>query len=168
MGRRPQPGGAGWRAARRRPAEHASAAHLDDAHVVRGSTAASAAAAAVSTPPLTATIAAATIATAAFATFMPPVAFTATSVPRWRHHPMHKHVLSLKQRPVQRRWLWFSSPSAGRLPRHLQCKLLQLWLLLPVLLRELMAWLFLRLLLLRRQLRILLRLLLPDHQQRRL
>mgnify|MGYP007104189019 FL=1 len=105
MGRRPQPGGAGWRAARRRPAEHASAAHLDDAHVVRGSAAAAAAAAAVSTPPLTATIAAATIATATFATFMPPVAFTATSVPRWRHHPMHKHLLSLKQRPVQRRWL---------------------------------------------------------------
>jgi len=37
VGRRPQPGAAGWRAARRRPAEHDSAAHLDDAHVVRGS-----------------------------------------------------------------------------------------------------------------------------------
>ena len=39
MGRRPEPGAAGWRAARQRPAEHASAAHLDDAHVVRGSAA---------------------------------------------------------------------------------------------------------------------------------
>ena len=39
VGRRPQPGAAGCRAARRRPAEHASAAHLDDAHVVRGSAA---------------------------------------------------------------------------------------------------------------------------------
>ena len=108
MGRRSQPGAAGWRAARRRPAEHASAARLDDAHVVWGSAAAAAAAAAVSTPPHPATVAAATIATATFATFMPPVAFTATAVPRWRHHPMHKHVLSFKQRPMQRRWLWFS------------------------------------------------------------
>ena len=121
MGRRPQLGAAGWRAARRRAAEHASAAHLDDAHVVRGSAAAAAAAAAVSIPPITATIAAATIATATFATFMPPIALTATSVPRWRHHPMHKHMLSFKQRPVQRWWLWFSSPSAGRVPQHLQC-----------------------------------------------
>ena len=40
MGRRPEPGAAGWRAARRRPAVHASAAHLDDALVVRGSAAA--------------------------------------------------------------------------------------------------------------------------------
>ena len=118
MGRRPQPGGTGWRAARRRPAGHDGAAHLDDAHVVRGSAAATAA---VSTPPITATIATTTIATATFATFMPPIALTATSVPRWRHHPMHKHMLSLKQRPVQRWWLWFSSPSAGRVPRHLQC-----------------------------------------------
>ena len=36
MGRRPNPGAAGWRAARRRPAEHDSAAHLDDANMVRG------------------------------------------------------------------------------------------------------------------------------------
>ena len=34
VGRCPQRGAAGWRAARRRPAEHASATHLDDAHVV--------------------------------------------------------------------------------------------------------------------------------------
>ena len=40
MGRRPEPGAAGWRAARRRPAVHARAAHLDDALVVRGSAAA--------------------------------------------------------------------------------------------------------------------------------
>ena len=40
MGRRPEPGAAGWRAARRRPAVHASAAHLDDALVVRCSAAA--------------------------------------------------------------------------------------------------------------------------------
>jgi hypothetical protein len=39
VGRRPEPGAAGWRAARQRPAEHAIAAHLDDAHVVRGSAA---------------------------------------------------------------------------------------------------------------------------------
>jgi len=123
VGRRPQPGGAGWRAARRRPAEHASAAHLDDAHVVRGSAAASAAAAAVSTPPFTATIAAATIATATFATFMPPITFTATPVPQWRHHSMHKHMLCFKQWPVQRRWLWCSSAStsasAAHMPQHL-------------------------------------------------
>ena len=47
MGRRPQPGAAGCRAARRRPAEHASAAHLDDAHVVRVSAALAAVVAAV-------------------------------------------------------------------------------------------------------------------------
>ena len=81
---------------------------------------------------------------------------------------MHKHMLPLKQRPVQRRRLWFSSPSAGRVPRHLQCKLLQLWQLRQLLLRELMAWLFLRLLLLRRQLWAILWLLFFDHQQRRL
>ena len=122
MGRRPQPGAAGWRAARRRPAEHDSAAHLDDAHVVRGSATAAAAAAVVSTPALTATIAAATIATATIATFMPPIALTATSVPRWRHHPMHKHMLSFKQRPMQRWWLWFSPASAAVLALHLRPK----------------------------------------------
>ena len=84
MGRRPQLGAAGWRAARKRPAEHNSAARLDDAHVVRGSAAGAAAALAsiaVSTPPITAPIATTTIATATFATFMPPIALTATSVP---------------------------------------------------------------------------------------
>jgi hypothetical protein len=34
VGHRPQPGAAGCRATRKRPAEHNSAAHLDDAHVV--------------------------------------------------------------------------------------------------------------------------------------
>jgi hypothetical protein len=126
VGRRPHSGAAGWRATRRRPAEHASAAHLGDAHVVRGSAAAAVAAAAVSTPPLTATISAATIATATFATFITtaaPAAFTATPVPRWRHHSMHKHMLCFKQWPVQRRWLWCSSASASasaaHMPQHL-------------------------------------------------
>jgi hypothetical protein len=61
VGRRPQPGAAGWRAARRRPAEHDSAAHLADALVVRGSAATTATAAAV------ATVAAAALAAAALA-----------------------------------------------------------------------------------------------------
>ena len=88
---------------------------------------------------------------------------------------MHKHMLSLKQRPVQRRRLWFSSPSAGHVHQHLLC------LLLLIVLRKIhdlaerrlhwqlqcLHFLFLRLL----QLWILLRLLLLiwlQRQQRRL
>ena len=32
---------------------------------------------------------------------------------------MHKHMLSFKQWPVQRWWLWFSSASASRVHEHL-------------------------------------------------
>ena len=64
MGRRPQPGGAGSRAARRRPAEHDSAARLDDAHVVPVA-AASVAAATLASSAIAAAIAAAAVTTAA-------------------------------------------------------------------------------------------------------
>ena len=72
MGRHPQPGAAGWRAARWRPAEHASATLLDDAHVVWGSAATVAA---------LATVAAAAAAAAALAVPATALAVTATAQP---------------------------------------------------------------------------------------
>ena len=85
MGRRPQPGAAGWREARR-PAEHASATRLDDAHVVRGSAAsipatfaASVTATAISITATTATIPA--LATPAPAITAPAITATAISAP---------------------------------------------------------------------------------------
>jgi hypothetical protein len=76
-------------------------------------------------------------------TATPSASLNATPVPRWRHHPMHKHMLCFKQWPVQRRWLWCSSASASasaaHMPQHLLYILLRLWQLLTILLRELMA-----------------------------
>ena len=77
MGRCPQPGAAGWRAARRRPAEHASAARLDDAHAVRGSAATIAAAATVAA--LAALALSAAALAAALAAIAPAAAVTATT-----------------------------------------------------------------------------------------
>ena len=84
---------------------------------------------------------------------------------------MHKHMLSFKQWPVQRWWLWFSSASASRVHEHLLCLLLLIVLrkLHALLLRLQRNWklqclrlLFLRLL----QLWILVRLLLLIWLQR--
>ncbi len=59
-------------------------------------------------------------------TTTPSASLTSTPVPRWRHHPMHKHMLCFKQWPVRRWWLWCSSASASavHLLQHLLCLLL--------------------------------------------
>ena len=73
MGRRPQPGGAGCRAARRRPAEHDSAARLDDAHVVP-------VAAALATSVAASTLAASTVAISTLASSAIAAAVAAAAV----------------------------------------------------------------------------------------
>ena len=78
MGRRPQPGGAGSRAARRRPAEHDSAARLDDAHVVpvAAALAASVAASTLASSAVATTVAISTLASSAIAAAVAAAAVT--------------------------------------------------------------------------------------------
>ena len=93
MGRRSQPGAAGWRAARRRPAEHDSAARLDDAHMVRGSAATVATVAATADIAAVAAIAARALALAAAALALAAAALAASSnVVQRKWLPVRKYV----------------------------------------------------------------------------